>query len=824
MKNESEQLGLAGQISKAFIRSKLTPLIILGSLLLGALAIVELPREEDPQIKVPVFDIFVPFPGASAREVEERIVTVGERKLWEIPGVEYIYATAEPGQALFIVRFKVGIPFQKAMTLVYTKTFSNENLLPPGAGKPFIKPRAIDDVPVLVLTLWGKDLNGSILRRAAAALRQEISSITNVSQIKIIGGRRRRLLIHFDPEKLRRHHLTPLDLAQIIKASNLRVGSGHYTTNSENVAVDADALVRSEADLRRIVVGVSAGKPIFLGDVSTITDGPDEKERTLVFSPSVSGTPTNSTFPAVTLAVSKRRGANATTVADEVLSRLKSVRSEILPAGVHVTVMRNYGATAKEKSDELLFHMLLATIAVTLLIALTLGVREAIVVLIAIPVTLSLTLLVYFLAGYTLNRITLFALIFSIGILVDDAIVVVENIHRHYQLGDGRPLWKLSVDATDEVGNPTLLATWAVIAAVLPMAFVRGLMGPYMRPIPVGASFAMLFSIAIAFIVSPWAFSHILELWKPSREDHSVAQSPIDKLYRKIMGIILKNGTMTTGFLISVAALLGAAIFLIASKAVIVKMLPFDNKDEFEIVLNMPEGSSLDLTRKAAIEMSDQLRSIPEVKDVADYIGMAAPYNFNGLVRHYFLRQSPDGADLSVLLTHFKDRKKQSHQIAQEARLLLLPIAARYHARFQVAEVPPGPPVLSTLVFEFYGPDAKKRDALARSVEEVLQKTAGIVDVDSYFPTRNQNLERLKIRRLKATLNGIPPAEVAALSRIALHGETLGLAHMKDEKEPVEIRLRLAKSKRGSLESLLQIPLLSRNGTIIPLGELVSPV
>ncbi len=824
MKHESENLGLAGKIAQAFIQSKLTVLVILTALLLGALSVLKLPREEDPQIKVPVFDIFVPFPGASPREVEERIINVGERKLWEIPGVEYIYSTAEPNEAVFIVRFKVGTPFEKAMTLIYTKVFSNENLLPPGAGKPIIKPRSIDDVPILVLTLWGKNLDGYSLRRSAALLRREFSSITDISRIQIIGGERRRLAVHFDVKALKKHRLTPLDLAGLIQGSNLRIPSGHYDGSEENTTVDADSLIHSPSDLKRMVVGVSGGRPIFLSDVSLISDGPSHPETELLFSPKGQENGGNAVYPAVTLAISKRKGSNATVVAKEVLLRLQRVRKNLLPDGTQVTVMRDYGKTAKEKSDELLFHMVLATVAVTLLIALTLGVREALVVLIAIPVTLSLTLLVYFLAGYTLNRITLFALIFSIGILVDDAIVVVENIHRHYQLKDGRSIWRLSVEATDEVGNPTLLATWAVIAAVLPMAFVRGLMGPYMRPIPVGASFAMLFSIAIAFIVSPWAFSHILKLWKPGEEGHAVSQSGIDRIYRSAMSGILKNGFNTAGFLLTVAALFLGAVYLIASKSVIVKMLPFDNKDEFEVIVNMPEGSSLDLTKKATLQMSKTLQTIPEVKDVAGYVGMAAPYNFNGLVRHYFLRQSPDGADIAVRLSHFKDRRKTSHQIAQEARNLLLPIAARYQARIQVAEVPPGPPVLSTLVFEFYGPNAKKRDALARKIEGILKKTEGIVDVDSYFPVQDKKLSRLLIRRKKATLNGIIPAEIARLSRMALHGETLGLAHIPNEKEPVKIRIRLASSERKDGHSLFQIPILSRNGTVISLGELVRPV
>jgi multidrug efflux pump subunit AcrB len=824
MKDEEKQLGFAGKISQTFIRSKLTMLIVLGSLLLGALAVLELPREEEPQIRVPVFDIFVPFPGAGAREVEERIINVGERKLWEIPGVEYIYSTARPNGALFIVRFKVGTSFEKAMTLVYTKTFANADLLPPGAGIPVIKPRSIDDVPILALTLWGPGFDGLALRQAAAVLRQEISSITDVSQINIIGGKKRRLFVHLNPAKLKSHRLTPMDVLESLKASNSRVPAGHYTKHSENIAVDADSLIRSASDLRRIVVGISSGRPVLLGDVADIVDGADEKERALFFSPNPTLNRKNlNAFPAVTIDVSKRRGANATDVAQAALERVKNAQNSLLPKGIHVTVMRNYGATAKEKSDELLFHMLLATLSVSLLIALALGWREALVVLVAIPVTLSLTLLVYFLAGYTLNRITLFALIFSIGILVDDAIVVVENIHRHYQMGDGRPIWKLAVEATDEVGNPTLLATWAVIAAIMPMAFVRGLMGPYMRPIPVGASFAMVFSVAIAFIVSPWAFSKILERWKLVKSDHLKAESAPDRFYRKMMGLLLRSQVATYSFLISVIFLLGAAISLFYFKAVVLKMLPFDNKDEFEVIVNMPGGSSFSLTQKASLEMAERLKSIPEVLDVATYVGTAAPYNFNGLVRHYFLRHSPDGADLAVRLIHFKNRKKQSHEIAQEARKLLIPMAKRYQARFQVAEVPPGPPVLSTLVLEFYGPDKNRREQLALRVEDLLKKTAGVVDVDSYFPFKNQNLEKLKISRLKSALNGISPSLVAQTSRIAIHGETVGIAHIRHEKEPVKIRIRLASSSRHDMAALLRIPLLSRNGNPIPLGHLVSP-
>jgi multidrug efflux pump subunit AcrB len=804
------RLGFAGRLAETFIRSKLTVLIIFASMLIGGFATLQLPREEEPQINVPLFDIFVPFPGASAREVEERIVNVGERRLWEIPGVEYIYSTAEPGFALFIVRFKVGTNPEEAMTRIYTKTFANMDSLAPGVGQPLIKPRSIDDVPILTLTLSGKDADPLELRRKAALLRQEISQVRNVSETQIIGGRRRQLLVHFDPEKIAQRRLPVLELAAILRSSNRRLSAGHANRDAKTVAVDTDALIRSAADLESVVVGVSAGRPVRLSEVARVSDGPDEDENSVTLDGD----------PAVTLAVSKRKGANATQVSREVLDRIEPIRKN-WPADLKVAITRNYGETAKDKSDELLFHVLLATLSVTLLIAFTLGLREAVVVLIAIPVTLALTLAVYFLSGYTLNRITLFALIFSIGILVDDAIVVIENIHRHYRMRDGRSLWQLSVQAVDEVGNPTLLATFAVIAAILPMAFVRGLMGPYMRPIPVGASMAMLFSVLIAFILSPWAFAHLLVWWKPKENARQHEESGLDRKYKNLMGRILDDGKTRLLYFAAMGLLLAGAVALVPLKAVTVKMLPFDNKDEFEVILTLPEGSSLDKTRQAAAEIAGALEELPETLHVASYAGTAAPYNFNGLVRHYYLRERPHQADLVVNLRDRHSRKRQSHAIVKEIRAPLLQIARKYGARIQIAEIPPGPPVLSTLVFELYGPDPAKRTELARRLKALLENTDGIVDVDSYVP-EPQPLDRLIVDRNKATLNGIPADQIAQSVSIALGGQTVDLAHIESEKEPVEIRLRLAEHDRRDLSGVQRISLLSRNGTPLSVSELTT--
>ncbi|MFA5975253.1 MAG: efflux RND transporter permease subunit [Elusimicrobiota bacterium] len=805
-------LGIAGRLAQTFIRSKLTVLIALAALLLGLFATLKLPREEEPQIKVPMFDVFVPFPGASAKEVEERLIKVGERKLWEIPGVEYIYTTAEPNFALFIVRFKVGTNPDEAMTRIYTKTFANVDLLPLGSGQPLIKPRSIDDVPILTLTLHGPDLDGLQLRQAAAALRQDVSAVPNVSETTLIGGRKRQFLVHFDPAKLTLYRITPLEIAGLLQASNRRLPAGHITQATQQILVETDAFIRSTDDLKRVVVGTSGGSPVQLTDVAAVTDGPDENEQEVWTAGKASGQ-----SPAVTLAISKRKGANATDVAKNILKRVDQMKPS-LPAGLEISVTRNYGETAKQKSDELLFHVLLATLSVTLLIALTLGPREALVVLIAVPVTLALTLVIYTLFGYTLNRITLFALIFSIGILVDDAIVVVENIHRHSMMKDGRTIWQLSVEAVAEVGNPTILATWTVIAAILPMAFVGGLMGPYMRPIPVGASFAMLFSLAIAFIISPWAFAHILDWWKP-KECKAHREGRLDQLYRRGMRTLLENARARRWYLTSMVILLLAAMSLIAFKRVTVKMLPFDNKDEFEVVLNMPESSTLAQTRQAAAELSEVLQKIPEVRRVTSYVGTAAPYNFNGLVRHYFLRQRPNQADLVVNLNGRHERKRQSHAIAKEARGPLHAIADKYGARLQVAEVPPGPPVLSTLVFEIYSPDADKQRLFAQQLQRLLKQSDGIVDVDTYIP-ETQPKNTLNVNREKATLNAIAPSQITQTVSLALDGSTVDIAHTETDLEPVEIRLRLPEKSRWDLEAVGSIRMLSRNGTPIALRDL----
>ncbi|MHB0995441.1 MAG: efflux RND transporter permease subunit [Elusimicrobiales bacterium] len=820
MNNPEYKYGMAGRMAGGFIGSRLTPILIITFILLGVFSTFKLPREEEPQINVPMFDIMVPFYGAAPQEIEKHLVEVGERKLWEIPGVEYIYSTSFPNFAMFTVRFKVGTAPETAANLVYTKTLDNKDIFPRGSGEPLIKFRAIDDVPVLALTLWGEGKDGYALRRAAARIQTEINSVSNVSETRIIGGHKRQFIVHFDPASIARHRLTPQMLAGIIKMSNASLPAGHYNQGDKVLLAGSDAFIRSAEDLRNIVIGVYDGHPVKLSEVAKITDGPDEEERSVTM---VQGPASHAkgalSAPAVTLSVAKRRGANATEVSREILAKVDAMKGREIPDGINVTVTRNYGETAKAKSDELIYHMLLATLSVTLLIALTLGLREAAVVLVAIPVTLALTMLVYYLYGYTLNRITLFALIFSIGILVDDAIVVVENINRHCVLNKKNSLFRNILNAVDEVGNPTILATWTVIASILPMAFVSGLMGPYMRPIPIGASVAMLFSLGVAFAFTPWLYARVVEKW-PLKHCANEREGLLDRLYRSLMKKLIYTPANGKKFLWFTGGLLAAVLAMVAFRLVIFKTLPFDNKNEFQVVINMPESSSLARTEKAAGEMAAYLATMPEVRDLQVYAGASAPYNFNGMVRHYFLRREPYQADIQVNLSDKHARKRQSHDIALAVRPKLKEIADSYGARVQVAEVPPGPPVMATLLVEVFDPNPANQRALAEEIKNLLKNTEGIVDVDSYIPD-DQPITRLLVDRQKATLNGVAAAEIVQTAALSLAGADVDSAHVTDENEAVDIRLRLSPEKRRELTTLKEIKFFSPNGTAIPMASFV---
>jgi multidrug efflux pump subunit AcrB len=824
--------GPAGKVARFFIDSKLTPLIIITSILLGIAAVVALPREEEPQIIVPMIDIFVQMPGASTKEVEQRIAKPMEKLLWEIPGVEYIYSTSSPGMALAVVRFYVGQDEEESIVRLQSKLMSNMDRIPCCVAPPLIKPRYIDDVPILCLTLWGKNSDHYMLRRVAAEVEDLIKREPNVSLTSLIGGENRQLQVRLDPGRLEAYGLDADRVTAIVSAANQAADAGSYPSRAGQIIIHTGGFLHTLEDVKNVVVNVHNGKPVYLRDVADIVDGPSEPFQYVFFGTGPAAAekglsakpPSKGVYPAVTLTVAKRKGTNAITVARKVLARLEDAKGTVIPDNIQVTVTRHYGETAKEKSDELLFHMMIAVVSVTVLIWFTLGHREAGVVALAIPVTLALTLAVFYLYGYTLNRITLFALIFSIGILVDDAIVVVENIVRHMRLESsrGRSRLEVAIEAVDEVGNPTILATLTVIAAILPMAFVGGLMGPYMRPIPVGASAAMVFSLLVAFIVTPWSSIRLIrQVQSTSKKDNGHQREDwATRLYRRIMDPLIHHAFWRWTFLTGVVALLLAACTLVGIGWVRVKMLPFDNKSEFQVIIDMPESATLEETAAAALAMGDYLKTVNEVTDFEIYTGTAGPFNFNGLVRHYYLRHGPNLADIQVNLAAKGHRKQQSHEIAKRIRPPLKAIADQYRARIKIAEVPPGPPVLSTLVAEVYGPDYNRQRALALKIREIMERTDGVVDVD-WFMEGDQTRYDLQIDQERAALHGISVAHINEVLKITLTGKQAGLLHQPLEKEDVPIRLRPPLELRAGLDRLQALKIPSTDGRLVPLLSLI---
>ena len=803
-------MNFAARIVRFFIDSKLTPLFVVAAVLLGAAAVALLPREEEPQIIVPMIDIFVKFPGASAHEVEERVTKPMEKLLWEIPGVEYIYSTSSPDGAMAVVRFKVGEDEETALVRLNQKMFGNYDLIPPGVSEPLIKPRRIDDVPILGLTLHSRRYDHFMLRRVAAQLDDAIKQVPDVSTTTLIGGQRRQVRVQIDAVKLAAYHVDPIRVTEMLEAANRQTKAGSFSELNREVLVDTGGFLRDAEDVASVVIGVSDGKPVYVRDVANVVDSEEEPSQYVLF-----GTRAGNEEPAVTIAVAKRKGTNAIRVAERVLAKVESLKSVIIPGDLNITITRHYGHTASEKSNELLLHMGIAIVGVSILIGLVLGWRESGVVAVAIPVTLALTLATFYFLGFTLNRITLFALIFSIGILVDDPIVDVENIVRHFRMpkNKGRSLLEITVEAVNEVRSPLILATLTVIAAILPMGFVGGLMGPYMRPIPIGSSAAMVFSMIVAFIVTPWAALRMLRGATASHEHHEGEKEDWStRLYRRVMGPIIHHPVWQASFLAGITALLLGAMAMVYFKAVKVKMLPFDNKSEFQIIIDMDEGATLEQTARVAREIAGAVRAEPEVTDYQVYVGTAAPYNFNGLVRHYFLRRGPNVADIQVNLLPKSDRKAQSHDVAKRVRPVVQAIAAKYGARVKIAEVPPGPPVLQTLVAEVYGPDRLEN---ATTIRDIFRQTEGVVDVDWYVEAEQPKIV-FQIDHEKAALHDIDADDISRVVSIALDGARVGLLHRPDEKEDVNIVVQLPVAQRSGVNEMLQLPVKG-----VPLSELV---
>jgi multidrug efflux pump subunit AcrB len=816
-------MGLAGRLASRFLHSKLTPLVTIAALAAGLIAILATPREEEPQISVPMIDVIAALPGATPREIENLLTRPIERRMWEIPAVEHVYSMAGEGYTLVTVRFRVGEDQERSVTRVHAKLFADMDLMPAGALPPLVKPHTIDDVPILALTLSSRAYGSNQLRQVATHLEDEIRTVTDVAVTTVIGGEPKQIRVDLDAARLAAAGVTPGEVALALAGANARVEAGEFAQAGQSYRVQVGSALRSAEDVAGVVVSSGSGAPVYLRNVATVRE--DFGERTSYVTHAVRDSTAAS---AVTIMVAKRKGANATLVAHRVLERVEQARARLVPVEIAIAETRNYGETAREKASELILHLAIATLSVTALIWLFLGWREAAVVLVAVPVTLALTLFTYYALGYTLNRITLFALIFSIGILVDDAIVVVENIYRHLKLGH-KPPAEAAIEGVDEVGNPTILATFTVIAAILPMAFVRGLMGPYMRPIPVGASVAMLASLLVAFIVTPYLAlrllrGHVGAPDAPSPPDSESAPAtiaaPAASRYARLMTALMTRARLRWSFYGGVGLLLLLSMGLIAIRAVQVKMLPFDNKSEFQVILDLPEGATLETSAAAAAEIAAYLRTVPEVRHTQTYAGTAAPFNFNGLVRHYFLRQGANVADVQVNLVPKDDRDRQSHAIAVAVRPAVDSIARRYGASAKIAEIPPGPPVLSTLVAEVYAADDSARLDAAQRIREVFDRTPGVVDVDWTIEAPQARLA-FRVDRARAATAGVSVEQIVRTVYLSQAGRAVGLASSPTAREGIAIVPRLPLERRSTAEALLAVPIPTMAGAQ-PLGRFVT--
>ncbi|NMM10854.1 MAG: efflux RND transporter permease subunit [Polaromonas sp.] len=824
-------MGIAGRLAKFFLHSQLTPLIALVAMLLGLFAVLVTPREEEPQINVTMASVMIPFPGASAKDVETLVATPAEQVISQIQGLEHVYSVSKPGMAIITAQFKVGVPRTEALVRLYDTIQSNRDWLPRelNVGEPLIKPKGIDDVPVVSLTLWTKDSDRGAyeLERVAHAMEAELKRVPGTREVVTLGGPGRLVRVLLDIDKLNVYHLSINDIRQTLLGVNAALPAGQLAAANTTVEVQTGNFLASAKEVGQLVVGVSDNNPVSLSDVARIVDGPGQPSKYVWFgvgkAAATEVTTMGSEFPAVTISITKKPGENAVKVAEQITSRVAELRNTIVPTGVEVSVTRNYGETANDKAVKLIQKLIFATSAVVVLVFFALGMREAAIVGIAVVLTLAATLFASWAWGFTLNRVSLFALIFSIGILVDDAIVVVENIHRHRELYPEKSLSDIIPAAVDEVGGPTILATFTVIAALLPMAFVTGLMGPYMSPIPINASMGMVISLVIAFTVTPWLARR---LSKSQTGDSAHATQVDNKLHRWFNRLLLpflsdKNAVRNRRWLwagILLAILL--SVSLPVAQLVVLKMLPFDNKSEFQVVLDMPVGTPVENTAAALHEMGAYLATIDEVTDFQGYAGTAAPINFNGLVRQYYLRQAPELGDLQVNLVDKHKRSRKSHEIAGAVRATLEEIAARHGAKVKVVEVPPGPPVMSPLVAEIYGPDEAGRHALAKQVRQAFGQTPDIIGIDDSIEDNAQKVV-LRVDQRKAALLGIPATDVVQAMRVALNGEDITSLHDGQSKYSIPVQLILPPEKQARLNTLLTMTVKSGSGDNVPLSELV---
>ena len=842
------RMGVSGRIAAFFQSAQITPLLALVAFLLGVFAVLVTPREEEPQIDVTMANVIVPFPGAAVKDVESLVATPAEQVLSQMTGVEHVMSVSRPGVAVLTVQFKVGVKRNDALVRLYDTVGANADWLPPGLGvlSPIIKPKGIDDVPIVALTLYTKrtDSGSFDLERVAHSIEADIKRVPGTREVSTIGGPGHAIMVEIDPARLSAAGLTVHDLRNALQSANFGLPLGDLISGNQAVAIESGPYLRNADDVAELLVGAPGGKPVFLKDVATIRDGTPPPARYVWYGePAKAGAsaaegaaapaqgasaagPTGVEYPAVTIAVTKKPGENAIDVANAVMERVDQLRNTVIPADVYVEETRNYGETANDKATKLIQKLLFATLSVVALVFIALGRREAAIVGTAVVLTLTVTLFASWAWGFTLNRVSLFALIFSIGILVDDAIVVVENIHRHQQLYPGKSLREIIPGAVDEVGGPTILATFTVIAALLPMAFVSGLMGPYMSPIPINASMGMLLSLAIAFMVTPW----LARLWMKAThgDDHGKAAGhglagKLDPLFRKVFNPLLhpQSGKRNRRLLgLGVAGLIVLSVLLPVAGLVVLKMLPFDNKSEFQVVVDMPAGTPLEKTAAVMHELGAHLATIPEVKNYQAYAGTASPINFNGLVRQYYLRTASEMGDIQVNLVDAKHRDDQSHVIATRVRPGLQDIGKRHGANVKVVEVPPGPPVLSPIVAEVYGPEAEGRQQVVKALRQVFASTANVVDVDDTTSVAAPKVELIVDRRKAAQL-GVPQQAIVATLRTGLSGDAATFLH-DQSRYAVPTQIQLPAEAMGSLDALLQLSVRTGAGTLVPIRELVT--
>jgi multidrug efflux pump subunit AcrB len=818
--------GLSGNIAKAFIQSKLTILLMIAFLLIGGYSTMLIPREEEPQIDVPMADIFLRYPGASPREVEARVSQPLEKIISNIKGVEYVYSTSMKGQAMLIVQFYVGEDIERSLVKLYNELMKNMDKMPAGVMMPLVKTRAIDDVPVLGLTLWSEKYNDYELKQIGQTLTNEIKKIPDVASVNILGGRSRQVSVTLDKDKMAESHVDFLSINKQIQGSNAQLLAGNLISQDTSFSVDAGNFLSNADEVGNLIVGSNNGQPVFLKQVATIEEGAEKPSQYVFYgygqNDPVQAEKYKSDYPAITLSIAKKKGADAMKLSERIVTKVEHLKNELIPNDVQVTETRNYGETASEKVSELLLHLFVAVIAVTIFVMLAMGWRGGLVVFLSVPVTFALTLFSYYFLDYTLNRITLFALVFITGIVVDDSIIIAENMHRHFKM-KRLPFLQAAIFAINEVGNPTILATFTVIAAVLPMAFVSGMMGPYMSPMPIGASIAMMLSLIVALTLTPY-LGYIFLREKEGHNDKAPAtleESKIYKLYKAAINPMLETRWKRWAFIGSTVIILLGSVSFFYTRWVAVKMLPFDNKNEFQVVIDMPEGTTLERTAVVAKEISQYIAQQKLVRNYQGYVGTAGPISFNGLVRHYDLRSGENVADIQVNLIDKKDRSIQSHEIVKELRPAIQKIARKYNANVKLVEVPPGPPVLSTIVAEIYGPEYDEQIRIAGQVKNLIEGTTGIVDSD-WMTEADQPEYRFEVDKEKAMRFGVAPAQVVATLNAALSNMPAGILHNPVSFDPVNIVLQLSDAEKGNVSDLRNLKVINQMGNAIPIGDLVN--